>query len=113
MFYFTEDVIQLKAWQLYLGNAFWTLFVGILLCLVVKMLGLAGIHSDALRNIIHETRNFTGAQTPEQIRGYASMVVPTENTHPHQVGVGHGHGHGSVPVHVHSNGQHSGQTIMH
>ena len=78
MFYFTEDVIQLKAWQLYLGNAFWTLFVGIVLLLLVKLLGLVGIQSDALRNIISETGNLTGASTPSQIRNYASAVLPEE-----------------------------------
>ncbi len=83
MFYFTEDVIQLKAWQLYLGNAFWTLFVGLVLLIIVKVLGLVGIQSDTLRNIIHETRHLTGAENPEQIRRYASAVLPEDHHSSH------------------------------
>ena len=82
MFYFTEDVIQLKAWQLYLGNGFWTLFVGLVLMIIAKILGMAGIDSHTVRNLLNETRVFTHAQSPQQIRGYGNAVgqAPTLTT---------------------------------
>ena len=75
MFYFTEDVIQLKAWQLYLGNAFWTLFVGIVLMLIAKVLGMVGVHSDALESILNQTGHLTNADSTNQIRDYSSALT--------------------------------------
>ena len=49
---FTEKVVNLRAWQLYLGNGIWTLLVGLVLMILGKLFGMAGINSGDLHNIL-------------------------------------------------------------
>lgn len=65
MFYFTDKVINLKAWQLYLGNAFWTLFVGLLLLVIAKVLGLVGLESDSVDSLLSKTGQIAQARNPQ------------------------------------------------
>ena len=83
MLYFTEYVRDLKAWQLYLGNAFWTLFVGIILLVIAKVLGMVGIESEALDNLLSRAGQFTHASTPQDISNLGHAILPGTNHHPH------------------------------
>ena len=69
MFYFTENVIDLKAWQLYLGNAFWTLFVGIILMVIAKVLGVIGLETEAVSGLLNRVSNITQARGPQVLTG--------------------------------------------
>lgn len=69
MFYFFERVVELKAWQLYLGNAFWTLFVGIVLMVIAKVLGVIGLESEAVATILQRVGVVSGARSPDIITG--------------------------------------------
>ena len=83
MLYFDQDVCKLKAWEFYLGNSFWTLFVGLILLLIAKVLGLIGIESDAIDNLLHRTGQFTHAQDPHQIAALGNAVTFQERSHLH------------------------------
>lgn len=74
MFYFTERVVELKAWQLYLGNAFWSLFVGLLLLVIAKVLGLIGFNSTLVDDILSKTGHITHARNPEVLSNLASQI---------------------------------------
>jgi hypothetical protein len=52
---FTEKVVNLKAWQLYLGNGIWTLSVGIVLILISKILGLFGLNNETTNKLLSMT----------------------------------------------------------
>ena len=69
MFYFTENVVDLKAWQLYLGNAFWTLFVGIILMVVAKVLGVIGLETEAVSGLLNRVSDITHARGPQVLTG--------------------------------------------
>ena len=75
MFYFTERVVELKAWQLYLGNAFWTLFVGLILLVVAKVLGLFGLDNNAVDNLLDRAGQIAEARNPEVLTGLANQVL--------------------------------------
>ena len=81
MFYFTERVIELKAWQLYLGNAFWTLFIGIIILVIAKVLGIIGLESETTHALLQRFGRITASRDPEFI---TSPVHPhaTAGTHP-------------------------------
>ena len=67
MFYFTEKVVDLKAWELYIGNAFWTLFVGIILIVFVKVLDLLGLENKTVDHIAHDIGSITYARDPRNL----------------------------------------------
>ena len=75
MFYFTERVVELKAWQLYLGNAFWTLFVGLILLVIAKVLGLFGLDNNAVDNLLDRAGQIAEARNPEVLTGLANHVL--------------------------------------
>ena len=75
MFYFTERVVELKAWQLYLGNAFWTLFVGLILLVIAKVLGLFGLDNNAVDNLLDRAGQIAEARNPEVLTGLANQVL--------------------------------------
>ena len=62
MFFFDQKVTNLKAWELYLGNALWTFFIGIILVLVIKLLDIFGLEKTPLGDIIHRTGEVIGAR---------------------------------------------------
>lgn len=51
---FTEKVVNLRAWQLYLGNGIWTLFICLVLMLLGKLFGLLGINSGQVTDLLHK-----------------------------------------------------------
>ncbi len=69
MLYFTERVVELKAWQLYLGNAFWTLFVGLILLVLAKILGVFGLDTSQINNLLTRTGQITDSRNPEPVTG--------------------------------------------
>lgn len=69
MLYFTERVVELKAWQLYLGNAFWTLFVGLILLVLAKILGVFGLDTSQVNNLLTRTGQITDSRSPEPVTG--------------------------------------------
>ncbi len=69
MLYFTERVVELKAWQLYLGNAFWTLFVGLILLILGKVLGVFGLDTSQITNLLSRTGQIVDARSPEPVTG--------------------------------------------
>lgn len=75
MFYFTERVVELKAWQLYLGNAFWTLFVGLILLVIAKVLGLFGIDNSAVDGLLAKAGQIAEARNPDVLSGLANQVI--------------------------------------
>ena len=75
MLFFTEKVVNLKAWQLYLGNAFWTLFVGLILLILAKVLGIFGLDSNAITNILHRAGQISHARSPNVLSELAQDVV--------------------------------------
>lgn len=82
MFYFTEKVTDLKAWQLYLGNAFWTLFVGLLLLIIAKVLGLVGLETDAIDNLLHRVGGIAEARNPNVLFNLARGLHPQHTQGP-------------------------------
>lgn len=72
MFYFDSPVKDLKAWQLYLGNAFWTLFVGLLLLLIGKILGLFGLDHGAVSQILSKVGTVAQARSPDVLTHWSS-----------------------------------------
>ena len=96
MFYFTQKVVELKAWELYLGNAFWTLFVGILLMIIAKVLGLVGLDTASVDNILNRAGRFTHAGHPSTLGGFVKDVEHT----PEQV-LHHHRQHGGAPGQTH------------
>ncbi len=86
MFYFTEKVVNLKAWQLYLGNAFWTLFVGIVVLLIAKLLGFIGLESHIVDDLLSKSGQIAEARNPEILQHlprYVSHPTHPHPTHPH------------------------------
>ena len=83
MFYFMENVTDLKAWQLYLGNAFWTLFVGLLLLIIAKVLGLVGLETDAIDNLLHRIGGIAEARDPNVLFNLARGLHPHSTPTPH------------------------------
>ena len=73
MFYFTEKVVNLEAWQLYLGNAFWTLFVGLVLLIIAKVLGMVGLESEAVDNLLSKAGQISGARNPQIVTGWLDI----------------------------------------
>ena len=82
MFYFMENVSDLKAWQLYLGNAFWTLFVGLLILVIAKVLGLVGLETDAIDNLLHRIGGITEARDPQMLFNLARGMNPHNTAAP-------------------------------
>jgi len=87
MFYFTQRVVELKAWQLYLGNAFWTLFVGLLLLMIANVLGIIVLENDVVNNLLKKTGHITEARNPVVLTELANQVLRTPghimgNNHP-------------------------------
>ena len=86
-----ENVIDLKAWQLYLGNAFWTLFVGLFLLVLAKLLGLVGLDNSALDMLVHKAGSIAHARDPNVLlnwqRNHHStqqpVHLPQESHHGH------------------------------
>ena len=62
MFFFDQKVTNLRAWELYLGNALWTFFIGILLVLAVKLLDIFGLEKTGLGEIVNKTGEVIGAR---------------------------------------------------
>lgn len=62
MFFFDQKVTNLRAWELYLGNALWTFFIGILLVLAVKLLDVFGLEKTGLGEIVNKTGEVIGAR---------------------------------------------------
>lgn len=62
MFFFDQKVTNLRAWELYLGNALWTFFIGILLVVAVKLLDVFGLQKTGLGEIMHRTGEVIGAR---------------------------------------------------
>ena len=103
MFYFTENVIDLKAWQLYLGNAFWTLFVGLFLLVLAKLLGLVGLDHSALDTLLHKAGTIAHARDPNLLLNWQQahhgaqpahhMAQEAHQVHPHMVQEAHHTGH--------------------
>jgi hypothetical protein len=60
--FFTEKVVKLKAWQLYLGNGIWTFLVGLVLLIVAKILGMTGIHSSTLTKLLSTAGSISTGQ---------------------------------------------------
>ena len=66
---FTEKVVNLKAWQLYLGNGIWTLAIGIVLIIISKLLGLFGLNNDTTNKLLSMTAKVaTGGNQHKQYR---------------------------------------------
>ena len=63
MFFFDQKVTNLRAWELYLGNALWTFFIGILLVLAVKLLDIFGLNKTGLGEIVQRTGEVIGARS--------------------------------------------------
>ena len=62
-----DKVVNLKAWQLYLGNGIFTFAVGLVLLIIAKILGMTGIHSDTLNKVLSATGRVTQARDPHQL----------------------------------------------
>lgn len=62
MFFFDQKVTNLKAWELYLGNALWTFFIGIILVLTIKVLDIFGLEKTGLGEIVQKTGEVMGAR---------------------------------------------------
>ena len=77
MFYFTEPVVNLKAWQLYLGNSFFTFFVGLILIIITRLLGFIGLHSEVVNTLLHKVGRFTHAASPEYVHQYIPQIGGT------------------------------------
>jgi hypothetical protein len=99
MFYFEENVIDLKAWQLYLGNAFWTLFIGLFLLVLAKLLGLVGLDHSVLGTLVQKASSITHARDPNVLLNWqqghgghphmAQEAHQSHQVHPHMVQEGH------------------------
>ena len=63
MFFFDQKVVNLRAWELYLGNALWTFFIGILLVLAVKLLDVFGLEKTGLGELVNKTGEVIGARS--------------------------------------------------
>ena len=73
MFFFDQKVVNLKAWELYLGNALWTFFIGLVLILTIKVLDVFGLENSALYDIAQKAGQVMGARS-----GVASDVTSIE-----------------------------------
>lgn len=62
MFFFDQKVTNLRAWELYLGNALWTFFIGILLVIAVKLLDIFGLDKTGLGELVNKTGEVIGAR---------------------------------------------------
>jgi hypothetical protein len=82
MFYFNENVIDLKAWQLYLGNAFWTLFVGLFLLILAKLLGLVGLDNATMDLLMHKAGSISHARDPNVLLDWRTHHHQAEQAHP-------------------------------
>lgn len=82
MFYFNENVIDLKAWQLYLGNAFWTLFVGLFLLILAKLLGLVGLDNATMDLLFHKAGSISHARDPGVLLDWRTQHHQAEQAHP-------------------------------
>ena len=69
MFYFDDRVVNLKAWQLYLGNSFFTLFVGIVLLVLAKFLGLLGLENRSVDELLAKAGEIAQARNPKILFG--------------------------------------------
>ena len=63
MFFFDQKVTNLRAWELYLGNALWTFFIGILLVISIKLLDIFGLNNTGLGELVQRTGTVIGARS--------------------------------------------------
>jgi hypothetical protein len=62
-----DKVVNLRAWQLYLGNGIFTFAVGLVLLIIAKLLGTTGIHSETLNKLLSATGRITHARDPHTL----------------------------------------------
>ena len=62
-----DKVVNLRAWQLYLGNGIFTFAVGLILLIVAKLIGMTGIHSDTLNRILGAAGKISQARDPNTL----------------------------------------------
>ncbi len=77
-----DNVIDLKAWQLYLGNAFWTLFVGLFLMILAKLLGLVGLDNSGLNQLVQKAGSIAHARDPNLLLHWQQAQQEANNGHP-------------------------------
>ena len=73
MFFFDQKVVNLKAWELYLGNALWTFFIGLVLVLTIKVLDVFGLEKTGLGELAQKAGQVMGARS-----GVANDVLETD-----------------------------------
>lgn len=57
MLYLDKKVKDMKAWQLYLGNAIFTLLVSIFMVIIVRVLKIFHINNSTLGEVVKTTGN--------------------------------------------------------
>jgi hypothetical protein len=61
-----DKVVNLRAWQLYLGNGIFTFAVGITLMLIASLFNMFGLNNGAINNILKAAGTISGARVPHQ-----------------------------------------------
>ena len=62
-----DKVVNLKAWQLYLGNGIFTFAVGLILLIIAKLFNMTGIQSDTINRLLSATGRVTNARDPSTL----------------------------------------------
>ena len=61
MLYLNDKVVNLRAWQLYLGNAVYTFLAGLVLLILARILGFFGLDTSEMNNLIGKVGQLSGA----------------------------------------------------
>ena len=58
--FLTDKVVNLRAWELYLGNSIYTFLVGIIIIILSKLFGLFGGHNKKIDKILDTVGSVAG-----------------------------------------------------
>lgn len=81
MLYLTDKVVNLRAWQLYLGNAIYTFLAGFVLLILARLLGFFGLDSSAVNNILGKVGQISGAKYHQGVQSQENAVQGQNQEH--------------------------------